>query len=37
MIDLNCRAVAEQCHVLAHRFKARGRGALILFSSLVGF
>ena len=37
MIDLNCRSVAEHTHVFANRFKNRGCGGIILFSSLVGF
>lgn len=37
MIDVNCRVVVEQTHVFANRFKTRGRGGIILFSSLVGF
>lgn len=37
MIDVNCRAVAEQTHVFANRFQKRGRGGIILFGSLVGF
>jgi hypothetical protein len=37
MIDVNCRAVAEHTHHFANRFKARGRGGIILLSSLVAF
>ena len=37
MIDLNCRAVAALAHVFGRRFVARGRGGLLLFSSLVAF
>ena len=37
MIDLNCRSVVEQTHNFVRRFKAQGRGGIILFGSLVGF
>ncbi len=37
MLDVNCRAVAAHTHSLANRLKARGRGGIILLSSLVGF
>ena len=37
MIDLNCRAVAASSHLFARRFVARGRGGLVLLSSLVAF
>jgi short-subunit dehydrogenase len=37
MIDLNCRAVAAQVHLFARRMEAKGRGGIILFSSLVAF
>lgn len=37
MIDLNCRAVAALAHAYGRRFVARGRGGLVLFSSLVAF
>jgi len=37
MIDVNCRAVAQSAQDFARRFVARGRGALILMSSLVAF
>jgi len=37
MIDVNCRAVAALSHVYAQRFVARGRGGLVLMSSLVAF
>lgn len=37
MIDVNCRAVAALSHEFARRFVARGRGGIILLSSLVGF
>lgn len=37
MIDVNCRAVAQSALDFGRRFVARGRGALILMSSLVAF
>jgi uncharacterized protein len=37
MIDLNCAAVCAQAHHFATRFAERGRGGLILFSSIVAF
>lgn len=37
MIDVNCRAVASMTHHYAQRFAARGRGGIVLMSSLVGF
>jgi uncharacterized protein len=41
MIDVNCRAVAALTHALARQMQARRgserRGAIMLFSSLVGF
>lgn len=37
MIDVNCRAVAEQCHHYGNRFRRAGRGGIILFSSLFAF
>jgi uncharacterized protein len=37
MIDVNCRAVAALAHVFAQRFAERGRGGLLLLSSLVAF
>lgn len=37
MIDVNCRAVASMTHHYAQRFSARGRGGVVLMSSLVGF
>jgi short-subunit dehydrogenase len=37
MIDVNCRALAELSHIFARRFVARGRGGLVLMSSLVAF
>jgi uncharacterized protein len=37
MIDVNCRAVAALSHAFGRRFVARGRGGLVLLSSLVAF
>lgn len=37
MIDLNCRAVAALAHHFGGRFATRGRGGLILLSSLLAF
>lgn len=37
MIDVNCRAVAALSHAFGRRFAARGRGGLVLMSSLVAF
>lgn len=37
MIDVNCRAVAELSHALGRRFADRGRGGMVLMSSLVAF
>ena len=37
MIDLNCRAVVEQVHYFANKFKQKRRGGIILMSSLVAF
>ncbi len=37
MIDVNCRAVAAVTHAFARRFVARGRGGIVLLSSLVAF
>lgn len=37
MIDVNCRAVAATSHGFGRRFAARGRGGLLLLSSLVAF
>jgi len=36
MLDLNCRAALVMTHVFAERLVARGRGGLILMSSLAG-
>lgn len=37
MIDVNCRAVAALAHHFGGRFATAGRGALVLFSSIVAF
>lgn len=37
MIDVNCRALAQVTHAFARRFVERGRGGIILMSSLVAF
>jgi len=37
MIDVNCRAVAALSHAFGRRFSARGRGGMVLMSSLVAF
>ncbi len=37
MIDVNCRAVAALVHAIGGQMKARRRGGIILFSSLVAF
>jgi len=37
MLELNCRAVIELTHHFGNRFVARGRGGLVLFSSLLAF
>jgi hypothetical protein len=37
MIDVNCRAVASMTHHFGKRLVARGRGGVVLFSSLVAF
>lgn len=37
MIDVNCRAVVQLAHHFANRFKIRGRGGLVLMSSIVAF
>lgn len=37
MIDLNCRAVAHLAHVYGQRLARRGKGGLVLMSSLVAF
>lgn len=37
MIAVNCRAVASLSHSFGRRFVARGRGGIVLLSSLVAF
>jgi len=37
MVDVNCRAVLQLAHGFGRRLVARGRGALVLLSSLVAF
>ena len=37
MIDVNCRAVAALTHAFGQRFAARGKGGIVLMSSLVAF
>jgi uncharacterized protein len=37
MIDVNCRAVAALAHAFGRRFVERGRGGVVLMSSLVAF
>lgn len=37
MIDVNCRAVAALSHTFGRRFAERGRGGMVLMSSLVAF
>lgn len=37
MIDVNCRAVTALAHAFARRFVARGKGGLVLMSSLLAF
>ncbi|SRR5579883_1828881 len=37
MIDLNCRAVVDLCHHFTKRFQKRGRGGIVLMSSLLAF
>jgi short-subunit dehydrogenase len=37
MIDVNCRAVAELSHHFAGRFARRGRGGIVLMSSIMAF
>jgi uncharacterized protein len=37
MVDVNCRAVVEQVHGMLPRLMKRGRGGIVLFSSLVAF
>ncbi len=37
MLDVNCRALMIQTHAFADRFAKRGRGGIILLSSIVAF
>lgn len=37
MIDVNCRAVAALTHAVGRRLVARGRGGIVLMSSIVAF
>jgi uncharacterized protein len=37
MIDVNCRAVVAQTHLIAGRLKVRGHGGIVLLSSIVAF
>lgn len=37
MLDLNCYAVLDQSFVFGNRFAKRGRGGIVLLSSLVGW
>jgi len=37
MIDVNCKAVIEQCHHFSNLMKKNKRGGIVLFSSLVAF
>lgn len=37
MLAVNCSAVLEQCMVFGNRFATRGRGGVILMSSLLGW
>lgn len=37
MIDVNCRALAQSAQDFSRRFVARGRGGLVLMSSVVAF
>ena len=37
MVDVNCRALVQSAHAFAKRFAARGRGGIVLMSSLVAF
>lgn len=37
MIDVNIRALCAQTHQMARRFRQRGRGGIVLLSSIVGF
>jgi hypothetical protein len=37
MVDLNCRVVVEHCHAFVPAMVARGRGGVILFSSIAAY
>lgn len=37
MVDLNCRAVVEQCHAFLPKMVARGRGGVILLASTAAY
>ncbi len=37
LLRVNCEAVLRLCHAFGNRFAARGRGGLVLVSSIVGF
>lgn len=37
MLQVNCRAVLQATHHFARRFRARNRGGIVLFGSIVGF
>ncbi len=37
MVDVNCRAVIAQTHLLAGQLKTQGRGGIVLLSSIVAF
>lgn len=37
MVDVNCRAVLAMTHEFASRFRKKGRGGIVLLSSLVAF
>jgi hypothetical protein len=37
MLDLNCRAVLRLAHPFGRRFRAQGRGGIVLLSSIVAF
>jgi short-subunit dehydrogenase len=37
LLELNCYAVLQACRVFGERFRQRGRGGLVLLSSIVGW
>lgn len=37
MVDVNCRALVTLTHDIAARMKGRGKGGIVMFSSLLGF